>query len=106
MKRETFEKLLRMDIVKKNFFDTPHGKYQISILIDEHEDLYFVKWKNDIVVEMVNLSDRRKAHEKLSRYESDIMPHDFLPRRDVPKTLLKDSLQGSKRDFDEYGVDT
>ena len=92
MKRETFEKLLHMDVVKKNFFDTPHGKYQISILIDEHEDLYFVKWKNDILVEMVNLSDRRKAHEKLSRYESDIMPHDFLPRRDVPKTLLKDSF--------------
>ena len=106
MKRETFEKLLRMDVVKKNFFDTPNGRYEISILIDEHEDLYFVKWKNDILVEMVNLSDRRKAHEKLSRYESDIMPHDFLPRRDVPKTLLKDSLQGSKRDFDEYGVDT
>ena len=103
MKRETFEKLLRMDVVKKNFFDTPNGRYQISILIDEHEDLYFVKWKNDILVEMVNLSDRRKAHEKLSRYESDIMPHDFLPRRDVPKTLLRDSLQGSKRDFDEYG---
>ena len=56
MKRETFEKLLRMDVVKKNFFDTPHGKYQISILIDKHEDLYFVKWKNDILVEMVNLS--------------------------------------------------
>ena len=106
MKRETFEKLLRMDVVKKNFFDTPNGRYEISILIDEHEDLYFVKWKNDILVEMVNLSDRRKAHEKLSRYESDIMPHDFLPRRDVPKTLLRDSLQGSKRDFDEYGVDT
>ena len=103
MKRETFEKLLRMDVVKKNFFDTPNGRYEISILIDEHEDLYFVKWKNDILVEMVNLSDRRKAHEKLSRYESDIMPHDFLPRRDVPKTLLRDSLQGSKRDFDEYG---
>ena len=103
MKQETFEKLLRMDVVKKNFFDTPNGRYEISILIDEHEDLYFVKWKNDILVEMVNLSDRRKAHEKLSRYESDIMPHDFLPRRDVPKTLLRDSLQGSKRDFDEYG---
>lgn len=56
MKRETFEKLLRMDVVKKNFFDTPNGRYQISILIDEHEDLYFVKWKNDILVEMVNLS--------------------------------------------------
>ena len=56
MKQETFEKLLRMDVVKKNFFDTPHGKYQVSILIDEHEDLYFVKWKNDILVEMVNLS--------------------------------------------------
>ena len=56
MKRETFEKLLRMDVVKKNFFDTPHGKYQISILVDESEDLYFVKWKNDILVEMVNLS--------------------------------------------------
>ena len=80
MKRETFEKLLRMDVVKKNFFDTPHGKYQISILIDEHEDLYFVKWKNDILVEMVNLSKFSAA-----------------PR---------DSLQGSKRDFDEYGVDT
>ena len=65
MKRETFEKLLRMDVVKKNFFDTPHGKYQISILIDEQEDLYFVKWKNDILVEMVNLSDKRKTHEKL-----------------------------------------
>ena len=65
MKRETFEKLLRMDVVKKNFFDTPHGKYQISILSDEHEDLYFVKWKNDILVEMVNLSDKRKTHEKL-----------------------------------------
>ena len=50
---------------KKNFFDTPHGKYQISLLIDEHEDLYFVKWKNDILVEMVNLSDKRKTHEKL-----------------------------------------
>ena len=62
MKRETFEKLLRMDVVKKNFFDTLHGKYQISILIDEQEDLYFVKWKNDILVEMVNLSDRRKKH--------------------------------------------
>ena len=106
MKRETFEKLLRMDVVKKNFFDTPNGRYEISILIDEHEDLYFVKWKNDILVEMVNLSDRRKAHEKLSRYESDIIPHDFLPRRDVPKTLLRDSLQGSKRALDEYGVDT
>ena len=106
MKRDTFDKLLRMDVVKKNFFDTPNGRYQISILIDEHEDLYFVKWKNDILVEMVNLSDRRKAHEKLSRYESDIMPHDFLPRRDIPKTLPRDSLQGSKRDFDEYGVDT
>ena len=56
MKRETFEKLLRMDVVKKNFFDTPNGRYQISILIDEHEDLYFVKWKNDILVEMANLS--------------------------------------------------
>ena len=56
MKRETFEKLLRMDVVKKNSFDTPNGRYQISILIDEHEDLYFVKWKNDILVEMVNLS--------------------------------------------------
>ena len=62
MKRETFEKLLRMDVVKKNFFDTPHGKYQISILVDEGGDLYFVKWKNDILVEMVNLSDRRKRH--------------------------------------------
>ena len=71
MKRETFEKLLRMDVVKKNFFDTPHGKYQISILIDEHEDLYFVKWKNDILVEMVNLSDRRKRHEKLFKLEVD-----------------------------------
>ena len=59
-----------MDVVKKNFFDTPNGRYQISILIDEHEDLYFVKWKNDILVEMVNLSDKRKTHEKLSRYES------------------------------------
>ena len=58
MKKETFEKLLHMHTVKKNFFDTPHGRYQISILIDEHEDLYFVKWKNDILVEMVNLSDR------------------------------------------------
>ena len=56
MKRETFEKLLRMHVVKKNFFDTPHGKYQISILVDESGDLYFVKWKNDILVEMVNLS--------------------------------------------------
>ena len=65
MKRETFEKLLRMHVVKKNFFDTPHGKYQISILADEHEDLYFVKWKNDILVEMVNLSNKRKTHEKL-----------------------------------------
>lgn len=64
MKRETFEKLLRMDVVKKNFFDTPNGRYQISILIDEHEDLYFVKWKNDILVEMVNLSNKRKTHEK------------------------------------------
>ena len=65
MKQETFEKLLRMDVVKKNFFDTPNGRYQISILIDESGDLYFVKWKNDILVEMVNLSDRRKTHEKL-----------------------------------------
>ena len=65
MKRETFEKLLRMDVVKKNFFDTPNGRYQISILIDEHENLYFVKWKNDILVEMVNLSNKRKTHEKL-----------------------------------------
>ena len=65
MKRETFEKLLRMDVVKKNFFDTPNGRYQISILIDESEDLYFVKWKNDILVEMVNLSNKRKTHEKL-----------------------------------------
>ena len=80
MKRETFEKLLRMHVVKKNFFDTPHGKYQISILVDESGDLYFVKWKNDILVEMVNLSKFSAA-----------------PR---------DSLQGSKRDFDEYGVDT
>ena len=56
MKRETFEKLLRMDVVKKNFFDTPNGRYEIFILIDEHDDLYFVKWKNDILVEMVNLS--------------------------------------------------
>lgn len=56
MKRETFEKLLHMGVVKKNFFDTPHGKYQISILVDESGDLYFVKWKNDILVEMVNLS--------------------------------------------------
>ena len=56
MKRETFEKLLHMDVVKKNFFDTPHGKYQISILVDESGDLYFVKWKNDILVEVVNLS--------------------------------------------------
>ena len=71
MKRETFEKLLRMDVVKKNFFDTPNGRYQISILIDEHEDLYFVKWKNDILVEMVNLSDRRKTHEKLFKLEVD-----------------------------------
>ena len=62
MKRETFEKLLRMHVIKKNFFDTPHGEYQISILIDESGDLYFVKWKNDILVEMVNLSDRRKRH--------------------------------------------
>ena len=62
MKRETFEKLLHMGVVKKNFFDTPHGEYQISILIDESGDLYFVKWKNDILVEMVNLSDRRKRH--------------------------------------------
>ena len=62
MKRETFEKLLRMGVVKKNFFDTPNGRYQISILIDEYEDLYFVKWKNDILVEMVNLSNRRKRH--------------------------------------------
>ena len=77
MKRETFEKLLRMDVVKKNSFDTPNGRYQISILIDEHEDLYFVKWKNDILVEMVNLSKFSAA-----------------PR---------DSLQGNKRDFDEYG---
>ena len=56
MKRETFEKLLRMGVVKKNFFDTPNGRYEIFILIDKHEDLYFVKWKNDILVEMVNLS--------------------------------------------------
>lgn len=56
MKRETFEKLLRMHVVKKNFFDTPNGRYEIFILIDKHEDLYFVKWKNDILVEMVNLS--------------------------------------------------
>ena len=48
-----------------------YGKYQISILIDEHEDLYFVKWKNDILVEMVNLSDRRKRHEKLFKLEVD-----------------------------------
>ena len=56
MKRETFEKLLHMGVVKKNFFDTPNGRYEIFILIDKHEDLYFVKWKNDILVEMVNLS--------------------------------------------------
>ena len=56
MKRETFEKLLRMGVVKKNFFDTPNGRYEIFILIDKYEDLYFVKWKNDILVEMVNLS--------------------------------------------------
>lgn len=62
MKRETFEKLLHMGVVKKNFFDTPNGRYEIFILIDKHEDLYFVKWKNDILVEMVNLSDRRKRH--------------------------------------------
>lgn len=62
MKRETFEKLLRMHTVKKNFFDTPNGRYQISILIDEHEDLYFVKWKNDILVEMVNLNKKGKEH--------------------------------------------
>ena len=60
MKKETFEKLLRMHTVKKNCFDTPHGKYQISILVDEGGDLYFVKWKNDLLVEMVNLSDRIK----------------------------------------------
>ena len=56
MKRETFEKLLHMGVVKKNFFDTPNGRYEIFILIDKHKDLYFVKWKNDILVEMVNLS--------------------------------------------------
>ena len=63
MKRETFEKLLHMGVVKKNFFDTPHGKYQISILVDESGDLYFVKWKNDILVEMVNLNKKGKEHE-------------------------------------------
>ena len=71
MKRETFEKLLHMGVVKKNFFDTPNGRYEIFILIDKHEDLYFVKWKNDILVEMVNLSDRRKTHEKLFKLEVD-----------------------------------
>lgn len=62
MKQETFEKLLHMDVVKRNVFDTPRGRYLICILIDGHNDLYFVKWKNDILVEMVNLSDRRKRH--------------------------------------------
>ena len=70
MKRETFEKLLRMDVVKKNFFDTPHGKYQISILVDEGGDLYFVKWKNDILVEMVNLS-KFSAAPRRSHMEVD-----------------------------------
>lgn len=62
MKRETFEKLLHMGVVKKNFFDTPNGRYEIFILIDKHEDLYFVKWKNDILVEMVNLNKKGKEH--------------------------------------------
>lgn len=70
MKRETFEKLLRMHVVKKNFFDTPHGKYQISILVDESGDLYFVKWKNDILVEMVNLS-KFSAAPRRSHMEVD-----------------------------------
>ena len=70
MKRETFEKLLHMGVVKKNFFDTPNGRYEIFILIDKHEDLYFVKWKNDILVEMVNLS-KISAAPRRSHMEVD-----------------------------------
>ena len=70
MKRETFEKLLHMGVVKKNFFDTPNGRYEIFILIDKHKDLYFVKWKNDILVEMVNLS-KFSAAPRRSHMEVD-----------------------------------
>lgn len=56
MKKETFAKLANTTTIKKNIFVTDRGVYKVCILKDRNDDtLYFAKWKNDILVELISL---------------------------------------------------
>lgn len=65
MKKETFAKLANTTTIKKNIFITHRAVYKVCILKDRNNDtLYFAKWKNDILVELVNLTPNRKEEHK------------------------------------------
>lgn len=65
MKKETFAKLANTTTIKKNIFVTDRGIYKVSILMNrENGALYFAKWKNDILVELINLTPNRKEEHK------------------------------------------
>lgn len=66
MKKETFAKLANTTLIKKNIFvTTNHGVYKVCVLKDRNDGtLYFAKWKNDILVELVNLTPNRKEEHK------------------------------------------
>lgn len=65
MKEETFAKLANTTTIKKNIFVTDRGVYKICILKDRNDGtLYFAKWKNDILVELINLTPNRKEEHK------------------------------------------